>query len=150
MFERILLLYIARANQKHPEAAVSYSKSQQIKAQLLQKQQEQELQNTNQNQQIQLLLQRHAQKQQCLRGARLISGSASCPISNDPLMRQNGATSNAMATKTYEDRLKLSLQKDALDDASIKQKVADDVGHLLNPNHALLLKAATAIGKQAT
>ena len=53
-------------------------------------------------------------------------------------------------TKTYEDRLKLSLQKDALDDASIKQKVADDVGHLLNPNHALLLKAATAIGKQAT
>ncbi|KAG5009706.1 hypothetical protein JHK87_018221 [Glycine soja] len=90
MFERILLLYIARANQKHPEAAVSYSKSQQIKAQLLQKQQEQELQNTNQNQQIQLLLQKHAQKQQCLRGARLISGSASCPISNDPLMRQNG------------------------------------------------------------
>ena len=87
----------------------------------MQKQLEQELQNTNQNQQMQFLLQRHAQQQQQrLRGTQLISGSASCPISNDPLMRQNGATSNAMATKTYEDRLKLPLQKDALDDANIQ------------------------------
>jgi len=93
----------------------------------MQNQQEQELQNTNQNQQneqMQLLLQRHAwrqqQQQQFLRGFHLISGSARCPISNDPLMRQNLATSNAMATKTYEDRLKLPLQKDALDDANIQ------------------------------
>ena len=32
----------------------------------------------------------------------------------------------------------------------MQQKVIDDVAQLLNPNHALLLKAATAIGKQAT
>ncbi|KAL2961971.1 hypothetical protein AAZX31_17G116300 [Glycine max] len=151
-------IYIARANQKlqdtaqkHQEAAVSYSKSQQIKARLMQKQLEQELQNTNQNQQMQFLLQRHAQQQQQrLRGTQLISGSASCPISSDPLMRQNRATSNANTTKTYEDRLKLPLQKDALDDTSIQQKVIDDVAQLLNPNHALLLKAAATTGEQAT
>uniref|UniRef100_A0A0R0JUX7 LisH domain-containing protein n=1 Tax=Glycine max TaxID=3847 RepID=A0A0R0JUX7_SOYBN len=149
-------IYIAMVNQKHPEAAVSCSKNQQIKARLMQNQQEQELQNTNQNQQneqMQLLLQRHAwrqqQQQQFLRGFHLISGSARCPISNDPLMRQNLATSNAMATKTYEDRLKLPLQKDALDDANIQQKVVDDVGQLLNPNHASLLKAAVTTGEQA-
>ncbi|TKY54922.1 Transcriptional corepressor LEUNIG [Spatholobus suberectus] len=141
-------IYIARASQKHSEAAASsYSKSQQIKARVMQKQQEQELQNTNQNQQMQmqLLLQRHAQQQQRLGGTQLIGGSASCPIGNDPLMRQN------RATKTYEDRLKLPLQRDALDDASVKQNVADDIGQLLNPNHAILLKAAAAAtGEQAT
>ncbi|KAK7388758.1 hypothetical protein VNO78_23585 [Psophocarpus tetragonolobus] len=143
-------IYIARANQKHSETATSYSKGQQIKARLMQKQQEQELQNTNQNQQLQLLLQRRAQQQQRLSGTQLINGNTGCPISNDPLMRQSRATSNAMAGKTYEERLKLPLQRDALDDASIKQKVADDVGQFLNPNHALLMKAVATTGEQAT
>ncbi|RDX77930.1 Transcriptional corepressor LEUNIG, partial [Mucuna pruriens] len=139
-------MYIARAKQKFLEST-AYNKNQQIKARLMQKQQEPGLQNTNQNQQMQPLLQRHAQQQQRLGGTQLISGSASCPISNDPLMRQNRATSCAMATKTYEDRLKLPLQRDALDD---KQKVIDDVAQLLNPNYALLSKAAATTNEQAT
>ncbi|KAK7347449.1 hypothetical protein VNO80_21979 [Phaseolus coccineus] len=142
-------IYIARANQKHTEAAASYSKNQQIKARLIQ--QEQEFQNTNQNQQtqMQLLLQRRAQQQR-LGGTQLISGSACCPIINDPLIRQNRAAPNAMATKLYEDRLKLPCQRDASEDANIKQKIADDVGRLLNPNHAVLLKAAGTSGEMAS
>nr|KYP55670.1 Transcriptional corepressor LEUNIG [Cajanus cajan] len=136
-------MYIARVTQKHSEATASLIKNQQIKARAIQRQQEQELQNASQNQhmQMQLLFQRHAQQQQHRLGG---------PISNDPLMRQDRGNSNAVATKTYEDRLKLPLQRDTLDDASIKQKAADDVGQLLNPNHALLFKAAGTTGEQAT
>ena len=88
----------------------------------MQKQQEEELQNPNQNHQMQmqLLLQRQAQQEQRRGGTQLVSGNASCPIGNDPFMRQNRATSNAMTTKMYEDRLKLPLQRDALDDVAIK------------------------------
>ncbi|XP_027330121.1 transcriptional corepressor LEUNIG-like isoform X2 [Abrus precatorius] len=146
-------IYIARTNQKHSEAAASYSKSQQSKAREMQRQLEQELLNANPNQQMhmQLLLQKYAQQQQSMGGTQLVSGSDSCPISNDPLMRQNQATLNAMATKTYEDRLKLPLQQDALDGATIKQKVADNVGQHLDPNHGSLLKAVAATtGRQAT
>ncbi|CAJ1944384.1 unnamed protein product [Sphenostylis stenocarpa] len=140
-------IYIARANQKHTEAS-----NQQIKARLMHKQEQQELQNTNQSQQthMQHLLQRRAQQQQRPSGTQLISGSASCPISNDPLMRQNQAASNAMATKLFEDRLKLPRQRDALEDAIIKQKVDNDVGQLQNPNHAELLKAAGKSGELAS
>nr|XP_007154933.1 hypothetical protein PHAVU_003G159500g [Phaseolus vulgaris]ESW26927.1 hypothetical protein PHAVU_003G159500g [Phaseolus vulgaris] len=141
-------IYIARANQKHTEAAASYSKNQQTKARLIQ--QEQEFQNINQNQQtqMQLLLQRRAQQQR-LGGTQLISGSARCPIINDPLIRQYRAAPNSMATRLYEDRLKLPCQRDASEDANVK-KIADDVGRLLNPNHAVLLKAAGTSGEMAS
>ncbi|XP_047173130.1 transcriptional corepressor LEUNIG-like [Vigna umbellata] len=145
--------YIARTNQKHTEAATSCSKNQQIKARVMQNQLEQEFQNINQNQlaQMKLLFQRRAQELQQRRGGnQFISGSASCPISNDPLMRQNQTAPNAMATKLYNDRLKLPCQRDVLEDANIKQKVADDVGKLLNPNHSVLLKAAGTSGEMAS
>ena len=35
-------------------------------------------------------------------------------------MRANPATANALATKMYEERLKLPLQRDSLDDAAMK------------------------------
>ena len=35
-------------------------------------------------------------------------------------MRQNPGSVNALATKMYEDRLKLPLQRDSLDDAAMK------------------------------
>jgi hypothetical protein len=35
-------------------------------------------------------------------------------------MRQNHATANALATKLYEERLKIPLQRDALDDGAMK------------------------------
>ncbi|MED6110971.1 hypothetical protein PIB30_047968 [Stylosanthes scabra] len=103
---------------------------------------------------MQLYMQRYAQqqeqeqqlqeqRQQQLR-AQLVSGSITRPINNDPPMRQKRATSNAMATRVYENRLKLPLQRDDLDDVSIKQKGSGNVGQLLDPNHASLLKAVAA------
>ena len=49
-----------------------------------------------------------------------MNGNASGLVSADPLMRQNPGTANALATKMYEERLKLPLQRDSLDEASIK------------------------------
>ncbi|KAI4335796.1 hypothetical protein L6164_014406 [Bauhinia variegata] len=150
-------IFIARTDEKHSEAATSYIKSQQIKAQEMQKQQEQEHQKPNQHQemQMQLFLQRHAQQQQQQQlrsGTQLVSGCAnlSSPIGSGPLMRQSHATASALATKMYGNSLKLALHRDAFSDATMKQKIGGNVGNLLDPNHASLLKAAaatTAVGQ---
>ncbi|XP_019439569.1 PREDICTED: transcriptional corepressor LEUNIG-like isoform X1 [Lupinus angustifolius] len=140
-------IFIGRTDQKHSEAAAFYIKSQQSKAQEMQKRQEHQspIPNQNQQMQMQLLLQRHAQQhQQRSDGTPLVSGNTSSLISNDPLMRPNLAASNAMATKMYEDRLKPPLQRDVLSDSTIKHGVGRNVGQLLEPNHASLLKAVEA------
>lgn len=62
-------------------------------------------------------------------------------------MRQNTGTANALATKMYEERLKLPLQRDSLEDAAMKQRFGDNVGQLLDPNHASMLKSAAATGQ---
>ncbi|KAE9459168.1 hypothetical protein C3L33_08928, partial [Rhododendron williamsianum] len=54
--------------------------------------------------------------------------------------------SNALATKMYEERLKLPL-RDSLDDAALKQKFGENVGQLLDPNPASILKSAAAAGQ---
>ncbi|KAB1204545.1 Transcriptional corepressor LEUNIG [Morella rubra] len=59
---------------------------------------------------------------------------------------ENPGTANALATKMYEERLKLPL-RDSLDDAAIKQRFGDSVGQLLDPNHASILKSAAATGQ---
>ncbi|KAG6389546.1 hypothetical protein SASPL_151017 [Salvia splendens] len=77
----------------------------------------------------------------------LLNGSANGIVGNDPLMRQNTGTANALATKMYEEKLKLPIQRDSLDDAALKQRFADNVGQLLDPNHASILKSAAAAGQ---
>ncbi|KAM7276268.1 hypothetical protein ACFE04_018134 [Oxalis oulophora] len=65
-------------------------------------------------------------------------------------MRQQNPTStaNAMATKMYEERLKLPLQRDSsLDDAAMKQRFGENVNPLMDPNHASVLKSAAATGQ---
>ncbi|TQD89146.1 hypothetical protein C1H46_025315 [Malus baccata] len=62
-------------------------------------------------------------------------------------MRQNPGTTNAMATKMYEERLKLPLQRDSMDDASMKQRFGDNVGQILDQSHASILKSAAATGQ---
>ncbi|KAM1530049.1 hypothetical protein ACFX1Z_019194 [Malus domestica] len=62
-------------------------------------------------------------------------------------MRQNPGTANAMATKMYEERLKLPLQRDSMDDASMKQRFGDNVGQILDQSHASILKSAVATGQ---
>ncbi|KAK1298168.1 Transcriptional corepressor LEUNIG [Acorus calamus] len=60
---------------------------------------------------------------------------------------ESPGTANALATKMYEERLKLPLQRDSLDDPSMKQRFGDNVGQLLDPNHASMLKSAATPGQ---
>ncbi|KAM1062573.1 hypothetical protein COP2_027555 [Malus domestica] len=80
-------------------------------------------------------------------GAHLHNGPTNGLVGNDPLMRQNPGTANAMATKMYEERLKLLLQRDSMDDASMKQRFGDNVGQILDQSHASILKSAAATGQ---
>ncbi|KAG6409643.1 hypothetical protein SASPL_127684 [Salvia splendens] len=82
-----------------------------------------------------------------IEGAHLLNGSTNGIVGNDPLMRQNPGTANALATKMYEDKLKLPVQRDSLDDAALKQRFGDNVGQLLDPNHASILKSAAGAGQ---
>ncbi|KAJ9688537.1 hypothetical protein PVL29_014276 [Vitis rotundifolia] len=147
-------IFIARTNEKHSEAAASYieQQQQQQQQQQLQQQHQKPQQQQQQMQMQQLLLQRHVQQQQQQQqqrrdGTQILNGSGNGLVSNDALMRQNPATANTMATKMYEERLKLPLQRDPLDDAAMKQRFGDNVGQLLDPNHASLLKSAAVSGQ---
>ncbi|XP_057415988.1 transcriptional corepressor LEUNIG-like [Lotus japonicus] len=134
-------IFVNRTGARRSEAAVAYLKMQQIKAREMRQQREQELPNPNQNQQTQMQL--PALQQQCIGGTQFVSGCANCPIHNNPLMRKNQAICNVMPIKMYDDKLKLHPQRDAFDDATIKQKETDKVGQLLDSNHASLLKGQT-------
>ncbi|XP_015898191.3 transcriptional corepressor LEUNIG isoform X2 [Ziziphus jujuba] len=156
-------IFIARTNEKHSEAAASYIETQLNKTREQQQQQQQQKPQQNHPMQMQkLLLQRHVlqqqqqqqqqqqhqqQQQQQRDGTQLLNGTSNGLVSSEPLMRQNPATANALATKMYEEKLKLPLQRDALDDAALKQRLGDNMGQLLDPNHASLLKVAAAGGQ---
>ncbi|GAU41981.1 hypothetical protein TSUD_306870 [Trifolium subterraneum] len=47
----------------------------------------------------------------------------------------------------YEERLKVPPQRDSLDDAAMKQRFGENMGQLLDPNHASILKSAVASGQ---
>ncbi|KNA14920.1 hypothetical protein SOVF_102960 isoform A [Spinacia oleracea] len=147
-------IFIARTNEKHSDAAASYIETQMSKAREHQQTQQQKSQ---QFQMQQLAMQRQAQaqaqaqqlqqqQQQPRRdGGQLLNGNANGITNSDPHMRQNPGSANAMAAKMYEDKLKLPIQREPSDD--MKQRFGDNVGHLLDPNHASMLKSV-AIGGQ--
>ncbi|KAI4337361.1 hypothetical protein L6164_015790 [Bauhinia variegata] len=113
-----------------------------------QQQQQQHQQQQQQQQQPQQQQQQPPPQQQQRRdGAHLLNGTTNGLVGNDPLMRQNPGTANALATKMYEERLKLPLQRDSLDDAAMKQRFGENMGQLLDPNHASILKSAAASGQ---
>lgn len=62
-------------------------------------------------------------------------------------MRQNPGTANAMATRMYEEKFKLPVLRDSLDDAAMKQRFGENMGQLLDPNHASYIKSAAATGQ---
>ncbi|XP_021911778.1 transcriptional corepressor LEUNIG-like isoform X2 [Carica papaya] len=152
-------IFIARTNEKHSEAAASYIETQMVKArELQQQQQQQQHQRPPQQQQMQmqqLLLQRHAQQQQQQQqqqqrrrdGAQLLNGSGNGLVGGDSLMVQSPATASALATKMYEDRLKLPVQRDSMDDAAIKPRLGDNMGQLVDPNQASMIKGAAGSGQ---
>lgn len=141
-------IFIARTNEKHSDAAASYIETQISKARELQQLNQQKSQQQHLHMQQQIILQRQAQQQQQQQrrdGAQLINGNANGITNGDPLMRANPGSANAMAAKMYEDKLKLPLQREASDDN--KTRFGENVGHLLDPNHASLLRSAACGGQ---
>ncbi|KAF8400723.1 hypothetical protein HHK36_014023 [Tetracentron sinense] len=114
-------IFIARTNEKHSEVAASY-----IEHDLGQLQQE-----IMEVESVDPLLVRE--------GGHLLNGTANGLVGS--------GTANIMAAKMYEERLKLPHQRDSLDDTAMKQRFGDNVGHLLDPNHASMLKSAVAGGQ---
>ncbi|KAF3505962.1 hypothetical protein F2Q69_00009711 [Brassica cretica] len=68
----------------------------------------------------------------------------------DPVWRQNSGSGSALASnnKAYEERVKMPTQRDSLDETAMK-RFGDNVGQLLDPNHASMLKSAGASGQPA-
>ena len=98
----------------------------------------------------------------------MLNGTANGLVGNDPMMRQSPGTANALASKMYEESLKLPIQKDSLDEASMKvcnrmnvlisqcvyakminfqQRFGDNMGQLLDPSNASMLKQNPAAGQ---
>ncbi|XP_014754915.1 transcriptional corepressor LEUNIG isoform X1 [Brachypodium distachyon] len=168
-------IFIARTNGKHSEDAASYIETQKIKAQEQQalRQQQHQLahsqQSPHQIQTQQVLLQRHAQQQQqqqqhpqqeqqpCRQqkqqqrneSSYLPTSSQNCSVSADPITRQNTAAASSLSAKMYDERMKISSQRDALDEALIKQRYTENIEQLLESNQASMLKS-TAMSAQAS
>ncbi|CAN1331374.1 Transcriptional corepressor LEUNIG [Linum perenne] len=152
-------IFIARTNEKHSEAAASYIETQLANArerqqpkaqqhqqiQMQQQQQQLQIQMQQQQQKQQLLLQRHAQQQQQQEQRR--DGNSNSNAAANEVPKQVSATASAMATKLYEDKLKLPLQRESLEDAAMKQRLSDSMGQFMDPSNAALLKAV-ALGGQ--
>ncbi|XWS26919.1 hypothetical protein CRYUN_Cryun26dG0071500 [Craigia yunnanensis] len=152
-------IFIARTNEKHSEAAASYIESQMVKARELQQQQQQHYQKPHQMQMQQFLLQRHAQQQQLQQqeqqqqqqqqqqreGTQILNGAVNGLVGGEPLMKENPASAIAATRKMYAETFRFPRQRD-LDDAAVKQ-LGDNVGQLLDPNQASMLKAASVGGQ---
>ncbi|CAH9122193.1 unnamed protein product [Cuscuta epithymum] len=158
-------IFIARTNEKHSDVAASYIETQMMKVREQQQQQSSQPQHPQQQQQLQmqqqLLLQRQAQQQQQQQqqqqhtqqqqrdGSNLLNGTANGVVGNDSLIRHNHGA-NTLSTKAYEERLKLSVQKESSDDGALKlqQRFGDNFSQLLDPNHSSILKtAASTVGQ---
>lgn len=112
-----------------------------------QQQQQHQQQHHHQQQQQHQQHQQHQQQQQRRDGAHLLNGSANGIVGCDPLMRQNTPTANALATKLYEERLKIPLHRDSLDDGSMKQRFGENVSQIIDTNQASMLKSAGTSGQ---
>ncbi|XP_047340603.1 transcriptional corepressor LEUNIG-like isoform X2 [Impatiens glandulifera] len=115
---------------------------QQQQAQQQQAHQDQQAQQQQQTQQAQ-----QQQQQQRRDGVHLLNATGNGLANNDSLMRQNQGPANALASKFYGDRLKSPIQRDPMDDAAIKQRFGENVSHVLDQNHAAMLKSAAAVSQ---
>ncbi|KAG0536273.1 hypothetical protein BDA96_03G049800 [Sorghum bicolor] len=140
-------IFIARTNEKHSDSAASYLES--IKAR------EQQQQSQHQIQMQQLLLQRHAQQhpqeqqqqrrqqkqQQCRENTDFTTTAQNGTPAADPPVRQNDTTASALSSKIYEDRMKITVQRDVSEEALMKQRLTESIGPLLESNPTSMLKS---------
>ncbi|XP_039808056.1 transcriptional corepressor LEUNIG-like isoform X8 [Panicum virgatum] len=146
-------IFIARTNEKHSDSAAAYLESikaweqqqqsqQQVEIQqsLLQRHVQQQQQHPQEQQHLQL--QRCQQKQQ----QRNENTDFSTSVQNgmaaaDPQVRQNATAASDLSAKIYEDRMKITAQRDISDEASLKQRLTGSIGPLLESNPTSRLKS---------
>ncbi|KAK9029727.1 hypothetical protein V6N11_026831 [Hibiscus sabdariffa] len=149
-------IFIARTNEKHSEVAASYIETQMVKAR-----EQQQYQKPQQMQMQQLLLQRHAQQQQQQqlqqqqqhqhqhqqrREGTQLANDAANGLAGEPLMKDSTASAIAATRKMYDDCFRFPRQRDSSDDPAVKQ-LGDNLGQLLDPNQASIMKAASMVGQ---
>ncbi|GMI97695.1 ROTUNDA 2, LEUNIG [Hibiscus trionum] len=136
-------IFIARTNEKHSEAAASYIETQMVKAREVQQQQQHQKPQQMQMQMQQLLLQRQAQQRR--EGTQLANDAANGLV-GEPHMKESAASAIAATGKMYDERFRFPRQRDSLDDTSVKQ-LGGNLGQLLDPNQASMMKAASMVGQ---
>ncbi|XP_062214685.1 transcriptional corepressor LEUNIG-like [Phragmites australis] len=142
--QMLLQRAVQQQHQQQQQQQQHQQQQQQQQHQQHQQQQQQQQQQHNQQQQHQQQQQLLLLQQQRRDGSHLLNGTANGISGNNPLMRQNQSTANVMATKMYEERLKLPSQRDSLEEASMKQRYGENAGQLLDSNETSLLKAAAS------
>ncbi|CAL4965614.1 unnamed protein product [Urochloa decumbens] len=148
-------IFIARTNENHSDSAAAYLESikareqqqqsqQQVEVQqlLLQRNVQQQQQQHPQEQQQHLQLQRLQQKQQQGNETTDFSTSAqNGTVAADPPVRHNAAAASGLSAKIHEDRMKITAQRDVSDEASMKQRLAESIGPLLESDPTSMLKS---------
>ncbi|RCV24923.1 hypothetical protein SETIT_5G125300v2 [Setaria italica] len=149
-------IFIARTNEKHSDSAAAYLESikareqqqqsqQQVEVQqlLLQRHVQQQQQHSQEQQQQQhpQLQQRQQKQQQRNENTDFSTSAQNGTVAADPPARQNAAAASGLSAKLYEDRTKITAQRDVSDEASMKQRLAERTGPLLEANPTSMLKS---------
>ncbi|PVH39412.1 hypothetical protein PAHAL_5G495300 [Panicum hallii] len=148
-------IFIARTNEKHSDSAAAYlelikareqkqQSQQQVEMQqlLLQRHVQRQQQHPQEQQQQHPQLQRRQQKQQQRNENTDFSTSAQNGTAvADPQVRQNATAASGLSAKIYEDRMKITAQRDISDEALMKQRLTESIGPLLESNPTSRLKS---------
>ncbi|KAF8705830.1 hypothetical protein HU200_031038 [Digitaria exilis] len=144
-------IFIARTNEKHSDSAASYLESIKAREHQQQSQQQVEMQQIllqrnvlQQKQHPQEQQQRRQQKQQQRNENTDFTTSAHNNMAaTDPPIQQNAALASALSAKMHEDRMKVTVQtqRDVSDEASMKQRLTESIGPLLESNPTSVLKS---------
>ncbi|RLN24026.1 transcriptional corepressor LEUNIG-like isoform X1 [Panicum miliaceum] len=151
-------IFIARTNEKHSDSAAAYLESikareqqqqslQQVEMQqlLLQRHVQRQQQHSQEQQQLHPQLQRRQQieqkQQQHNENTDFSTSAQNGMAAADPQVRQNATAASGLSSKIYEDRMKNTPQRDISDEASMKQRLTESIGPLLESNPTSRLKS---------
>ncbi|KAE8682873.1 Transcriptional corepressor LEUNIG [Hibiscus syriacus] len=132
------------------DTVISSSMIQMVKAREVQQQQQQLYQKPQQMQMQmqQLLLQRQAQQhhQQQQREGTQLANDAANGLLGEPHIKESTASAIAATGKMYNENFRFPRQRDSLDDTAVKQP-GGNMGQLLDPNQASMMKATSMVGQ---
>ncbi|KAI4376325.1 hypothetical protein MLD38_014102 [Melastoma candidum] len=134
-------LLLQRSAHQQQQQSQSQLQQQQSQSQLQQQQSQPQLQQQQSQPQL--------QQQQQRDSSHVLNVTANGMGSNEPNVCQKGGTTNATAMKVFEEKLKLPVQRDSVDDAALK-RFGDNAGQLPEAaNQASLKQMQAPIGQSS-